>query len=229
MGIVGRVGANVRRLREARNWTQEELAARAKDMGPAMLRQIEAGRTNITAATLARLCEAFEVDAAELLVPSAPLAPRGPGRPARTTASARAPDAMPSAAAPDAPTEPADRVAEMGAQSLVHAPPSVRSQTEIPTHTARASTTSPPTQAPSATHARSRKSGSVRDAVLEALQRNPGGLRAGAIVEAVRDAGRKRLDADAVHLVLHGLYRRGLVTREGERRSFVYRARQRDA
>lgn len=229
VGIVGRVGANVRRLREARGWTQEELAALAKDMGPAMLRQIEAGRTNITAATLARLCEALEVDAAELLVPSAPLAPRGPGRPARTVASARVPDAMPSAAAPDTPAEPIDRDPVMGTQSPAQAPLGVRSETEIPTYTARASTTSPPAPAPSATHARLRKSGSVREAVLEVLQRDPGGLRAGAIVEAVRAAGRKRLDADVVHLVLHGLCRRGLVTREGERGSFVYRPRPRDA
>ena len=56
--MVARVGANVRRLREARGWTQEECAYRCNDLGPALLRTIEAGRTNITAATLAAVFDA---------------------------------------------------------------------------------------------------------------------------------------------------------------------------
>lgn len=81
VSLVGRIGANVRRLRHARGWTQEECAFRCHDLGPALLRTIESGRTNITVATLARLCDGLAVDAAELFVPAAPLAKRAPGRP----------------------------------------------------------------------------------------------------------------------------------------------------
>ena len=81
VSLVGRIGANVRRLRHGRGWTQEECAFRCNDLGPALLRTIESGRTNITAATIARLCDGLGVDAAELFVPAAPLAKRPPGRP----------------------------------------------------------------------------------------------------------------------------------------------------
>jgi transcriptional regulator with XRE-family HTH domain len=80
-GVVTRIGANLRRLREARGWTQEECAFQCKDLGPALLRTIEAGRTNITAATIARLCDGLGVDAAELFAPAAPIPKRGRGRP----------------------------------------------------------------------------------------------------------------------------------------------------
>ncbi|MFO0605041.1 MAG: helix-turn-helix transcriptional regulator [Polyangiales bacterium] len=79
--MVARVGANVRRLREARGWTQEECAYRCNDLGPALLRTIEAGRTNITAATLARLCDGLQVDVAQLFAPAEAPTKRRPGRP----------------------------------------------------------------------------------------------------------------------------------------------------
>ncbi len=79
--LVARVGTNVRRLREARGWTQEECAYQCKDLGPALLRTIEAGRTNITAATLARLCDGLQVDVAQLFAPADPPLKRKPGRP----------------------------------------------------------------------------------------------------------------------------------------------------
>lgn len=81
LSVVGRVGANVRRLRHAHGWTQEECAFRCNDLGPSLLRTIEAGRTNVTAASIARLCDGLGVDVAELFVPAAPLAKRSPGRP----------------------------------------------------------------------------------------------------------------------------------------------------
>lgn len=86
--VVARIGANVRRLREARGLTQEECAYRCKDLGPALLRTIEAGRTNITAATIARLCDGLKVDVAELFAPVEPAPKRGPGRPRKVTANA---------------------------------------------------------------------------------------------------------------------------------------------
>jgi transcriptional regulator with XRE-family HTH domain len=80
-GLVRRIGANVRRLRHARGWTQEECAFQCKKLGPALLRTIEAGRTNVTATTLARLCDGLGVDAAELFVPVPPSAKRAPAKP----------------------------------------------------------------------------------------------------------------------------------------------------
>lgn len=79
--VVERIGANVRKLREARGWTQEECAYRCQDLGPALLRTIEAGRTNVTAATLVRLSDGLGVDIAELFVPATPIVKRNRGRP----------------------------------------------------------------------------------------------------------------------------------------------------
>lgn len=64
-----RVAANVRHLREARAWTQEEVCSRAESMSERLYRLVEAGKTNVTAATLTRLAEAFDVDVAVLLAP----------------------------------------------------------------------------------------------------------------------------------------------------------------
>lgn len=81
LALLLRVGANVRRLREAQDLTQEELAFRSTDMGPAMLRTIEAGRVNVTALSMSRLAEGLGVDPAELLAPAAPPVKRKRGRP----------------------------------------------------------------------------------------------------------------------------------------------------
>lgn len=81
---VGRIASNVRRLRAAGGWTQEEVAARAGRLSPRLYRQIEAGTTNLTAATLTRIAEALETDVAELLLPAAPVRPTR-GRPRKTT------------------------------------------------------------------------------------------------------------------------------------------------
>ncbi|TAK23825.1 MAG: XRE family transcriptional regulator [Myxococcaceae bacterium] len=80
---VGRIASNVRRLRAAGRWTQEEVAARAGRLSPRLYRQIEAGTTNLTAATLTRIAEALETDVAELLIPAAPVRPTR-GRPRKT-------------------------------------------------------------------------------------------------------------------------------------------------
>ena len=81
--LLGRIGANVRRLREAKGWTQEECADRCGAMSAPLLRRIELASTNITALTLARLAEGLGVDAAELLAPGTPHTKRRPGRPRR--------------------------------------------------------------------------------------------------------------------------------------------------
>ena len=83
--VLARIAANLRRLREARGWTQEECAGRCGEIAPALLRRIEAGGTNVTALTLARLCDGLEVDGEEFLRPALPLPKRRPGRPRKQT------------------------------------------------------------------------------------------------------------------------------------------------
>lgn len=99
--VVERVAANVRRLRETRGWTQEEAAHRCAGLDATLYRVIEAARTNVTAATVSRLCQGFEVDVVELFVPAAPLIKRRRGRPAKVTTTVEV--AAP-ALAPAAPT-----------------------------------------------------------------------------------------------------------------------------
>ncbi len=80
--LLGRIGANVRRLREAKGWTQEEAAFQCDDLAAPLLRRIELGSTNVTAITLSRIAEGFGVDASELLAPVEALpAKRKAGRP----------------------------------------------------------------------------------------------------------------------------------------------------
>lgn len=86
--IVERVAVNVRRLRESRGWTQEEAAFRCADLDLTVLRMVESGRTNITAATVARICDGFEVDVRDLYEPAPPLE-RKRGRPPKKPAGIR--------------------------------------------------------------------------------------------------------------------------------------------
>jgi transcriptional regulator with XRE-family HTH domain len=66
----------VKELREARKWSQAELARRAK-VRRAMLNELEAGkRQRIDLAILERLATALEVDPALLLVTTPPAKPK---------------------------------------------------------------------------------------------------------------------------------------------------------
>jgi ribosome-binding protein aMBF1 (putative translation factor) len=85
--IITRVAANTRRLREARAWTQVDAAAECS-MATFMLQTVESGRRNVSATTLARLCDGFKVDVQELLQPAAPLATPKQGRPPKTPPTA---------------------------------------------------------------------------------------------------------------------------------------------
>lgn len=66
MDIRGRLGANVKRLREAKGLSQEELAHQA-DMHRTYLSGIERGRRNPTVTVLERLAKPLGVSAGELV------------------------------------------------------------------------------------------------------------------------------------------------------------------
>ena len=64
--LLTKLGENVRRLRQKRGYTQEQLAELV-DVHPRMIQQIEYGQTNILATTAMRLHAAFECDWADLM------------------------------------------------------------------------------------------------------------------------------------------------------------------
>ena len=57
-------------------------------MATFVLQTVESGRRNLSATTLARLCDGFEVDIQELLLPAAPLAEPKRGRPKKALTAA---------------------------------------------------------------------------------------------------------------------------------------------
>jgi transcriptional regulator with XRE-family HTH domain len=59
------IGQEIRRLREARGWSQAKLAGGA-DMGVSGISQIETGARNPSAVTLAKIAAALEVEVADL-------------------------------------------------------------------------------------------------------------------------------------------------------------------
>ena len=63
-----RIGRQIKRLREARGWSQSELARQAKLSSPAHVSLLESGgRREPTVSTLKRLAKALGVPVAELL------------------------------------------------------------------------------------------------------------------------------------------------------------------
>lgn len=84
LDLLSRLAANVRRLREAKGWTQDEAAHQCLKMGVLVYASIERGENNLTAVTLARLAVGFGVDVRSLLDPAPLPTPRKPGRPRKT-------------------------------------------------------------------------------------------------------------------------------------------------
>lgn len=80
--VLARLAGNVRRLRESRGLTQQQVAERA-GLSIYQLRLVEGANANATAETLARLAQSFEVDVLELLQPAVVPPKRAPGRPRR--------------------------------------------------------------------------------------------------------------------------------------------------
>jgi transcriptional regulator with XRE-family HTH domain len=86
--FLGYIGANVRRERERKELTQEDLMGLTK-FDPRFIRLIERGQGNMTIETLVRLAKALEVSPAALLRPRT-LAPPRPGRPPKKRTAQRA-------------------------------------------------------------------------------------------------------------------------------------------
>ncbi len=81
--LLQRTAANVRLLRAERGWSQEEAAFRCDEMSTYVFQCIEAGTSNFTATTLARLAHGFAIDPQVLLAPAPPPPKRKRGRPAK--------------------------------------------------------------------------------------------------------------------------------------------------
>lgn len=64
-GLRARLAKSAKRLRLAREATQEEIAERAS-LNPRHYQKIETGGVNVTLNTLEQLCQAFGVDVTEL-------------------------------------------------------------------------------------------------------------------------------------------------------------------
>lgn len=66
-----RFGARLRRLREARHLTQEQLAARA-ELDPKYLGAVERGQENISLDRIGSLADALSIDVSEVFHPDPP-------------------------------------------------------------------------------------------------------------------------------------------------------------
>ena len=64
--LASRLATNVRALRAAKGWTQEQAAEKC-ELPFQTYQPLEYAATNFTAVTLSRLCAGFGVDASELL------------------------------------------------------------------------------------------------------------------------------------------------------------------
>ena len=61
-----RIGLNIKKIREEKNISQQDLAA-ACNFEKSNMSRIEAGRTNLTIGTLLKICEALQVELVELV------------------------------------------------------------------------------------------------------------------------------------------------------------------
>lgn len=67
--LIARFTSNLRRLRAARGWTQEQ-AGEHCGLAMQQYQRTESGSVNLTFTTLARIAEGFGVDVAELFAPA---------------------------------------------------------------------------------------------------------------------------------------------------------------
>ena len=64
--VLVRIGANIKRLRDSKNISQQDLAA-ACNFEKSNMSRIEAGRTNLTIGTLLKICEALQVELEDIV------------------------------------------------------------------------------------------------------------------------------------------------------------------
>ncbi|MDI3284945.1 helix-turn-helix transcriptional regulator [Polyangium sp. 15x6] len=83
--VLGYIGANVRRLRLSRGFTQEQLAE-ASELDLRFLQRVERGQTNVGVAVVVALADALGVPPAKLFR-KATLPEAKPGRPRKTARS----------------------------------------------------------------------------------------------------------------------------------------------
>lgn len=67
--LLARIAGNLRRLREAKGWTQQEAGDACGGMTMQQYQRIEGGQTNLTFTTLARVADGLGVDPHDLLAP----------------------------------------------------------------------------------------------------------------------------------------------------------------
>ena len=63
---LARIGQNISSIRDAKNISQQDLAA-ACNFEKSNMSRIEAGRTNLTIGTLLKICDALEVKLADVV------------------------------------------------------------------------------------------------------------------------------------------------------------------
>ena len=61
-----RIGTNIKRIRNEKNLSQQDLAA-ACNFEKSNMSRIEAGRTNLTVGTLLKICETLQVSLVEVV------------------------------------------------------------------------------------------------------------------------------------------------------------------
>jgi transcriptional regulator with XRE-family HTH domain len=230
-----RVAANVRHLREAQGWSQEEVCSRAGAMSERLYRLVESGGTNVTAATLTRLADAFAVDVSALIAP------------------VRGASSKPRVQTDDAPVT---SIAPAVAASLLLDPATLRDPAvaaaldavlwrrgQLPrvANPAREDATAGPARShdpPSGDggdHAHSSpraivlpavpKGSGLRAFLIALLVANPRGLLTAEMAEAAASA-KLRHRKNEIHEIVRSLQESGDLTRDGRRGSFVYSLRR---
>lgn len=230
--LLARIAANARHLRTERGWTQEEAAQRCDGLSPYVYRQVEGALTNLTAATVARLVRGFAVDVAALFAPAPPPV-RRPGRPPKAIP---APPPEPPRAPPlrtnptpdsgDRPGGDDDLRAQLRARRADLATELARLDLTLGTLgdvTAESSARLRPTTI--VVPALPARRPDLRTFLLALIDANPQGLTTSEMLAVVREHLRPRVKPNEVHYLVHNLFARDHLVREGSRGAFVYRRR----
>lgn len=241
LDLLGRLAANVRRLRQERGWTQEEAAARCAELSVFVLRQVEAGSTNVTAVTLARLAAGFGADFTEFVQAAAAPTRRGAGRPAVAPHVAVPVPAAPPPATPTLAAHPlneGEELARVDNSSVRQPKAAALGEFTERSDDARSGQALPALAVPSpkprivatefvlpaypSARGRTFTMPELRNFLATVLAANPQGLTASELVHAARTAGQEALPRSNVNYALHYLVRRGHVERAGSKGNYVH-------